>query len=306
MNDPISPACLRALSAVADEGSFAAAGRRLGLSHAAVAQQIRAFESRHGTRLFQRHQGRLVPTPFAQELAEAAERLHEVNADLARLIARRDPAGQLHMRVGLGNSMPGIAIIGRLIANHPGVSITVESGSHQAILAAVLRREVDAAILPDIPPDPRFRRQPVLRQEVVAIVADGHPLARQDGVGLAELAGHALVFRSRGSSTQKVVDRAFARAGLAPEPRLTADTRDAVYEAVSLGIGVGFMWRWGTHRADAVRRLAVAGMGQGSEEVVFALAEDRNPLADMLFLAAADHARTLPGASGFDSRGFGR
>lgn len=293
MSEALSPAFMRAIEAVTEQGSFTAAGRRIGVSHAAISQQIRRFENTHGRRLFDRVEGRLSPTPFCQSLGELAERLREVETDYSRLIARRDASGQMRMRVGLGNSMPGVAIIGQVIANHPNVSVTVQTGAHQAILGAVLRREVDVAVLPDIPPDSRFRRRPVLAQEVVAIVAEGHPLAGQSDVSLEQLAGHALIFRSRGSSTQRVVDRAFARAGLHPEPRLVADTRDAVYEAVSLGIGVGFMWRLGTHRTDAVRRLMVNGIGQGSDEVVFALSEDRNPLADIFFLAAHSWAQSL-------------
>lgn len=293
MSDPVSLALIRAIAAVTEEGSFAGAARLLGLSHTAISQQIRGFETDKGLRLFERMQGRLSPTPLCRELSEIGERLLEVETEAVRLLARRDPSGQLRMRVGLGNSMPGIAIIGLVIANHPKVSITVESGSHQAIVSSVLRREVDVAVLPDIPADPRFRRLPILQQNVVAIVSETHPLAAATEVQLCDLAQQALIFRSRGSSTQKVIDRAFARAGLAPRPRLIADTRDAVYEAVSLGIGVGFMWRLGTHRADAVRRLQVPNIGSGSEEIVFALAEERNPLTDMFFLAAESYTRRL-------------
>ena len=53
-------------------------------------------------------------------------------------------------------------------SGHPAVSITVESGSHPAILAAVLRRAADMAILPDIPPAPR-------------VLPPAHPVARGGG-----------------------------------------------------------------------------------------------------------------------------
>jgi DNA-binding transcriptional LysR family regulator len=191
--------------------------------------------------------------------------------------------------------MPGIAIAGRLLATRPELSISIESGSHQDILSAVLRRDVEVAVLPDLPPDPRFRRVPVLTQEVVAIVALDGPWQRQASVTLAELAGSPLVFRSRGSSTQKVVDRAFRRAGLAPEPRLTADTRDAVYEAVAAGIGAGFMWRHGTQRTDTVRRLPIIDLSAPSDEVAFALADERNQMVDLFLALSADHARAVAG-----------
>lgn len=287
----LSPARLRAIVTVAEQGSFAAAGRRLGVSHAAVSQQIREMEAAHGIRLFDRAGGVLRPTPVCQELTEIGQRILAAEQDAARVLERRDSHGKPRLRLGLGNSMPGIAIAGRMLAQHPGLSIGVVTGSHQEILSAVLRREVEVAVLPDVPADARFRRVPVVVQEVVAIVATGGPWAGRERVTLAELAAGPLVFRSRGSSTQKVVDRAFRRAGLAPEPRLTADTRDAVYEAVAAGIGAGFMWRHGTQRIDTVQRVAIADLSALSEEAAFALADERNQMVDLFLATASDYAR---------------
>ena len=298
MKDPLaasskglSPARLRAISAVAEQGSYAAAGRSLGISHAAVSEQIRTMEAEHGIRLFERIGGTLRPTPVCLELTDIGQRIRDAEQDAARVLERRNAQGRPQLRLGLGNSMPGIAIAGNLLARQPGLSISVESGSHQHILGAVLRRDVEVAVLPDIPPDPRFRRRPVLTQEVVAIVAADGPLAKLQRVSLADLSGLPLVFRSRGSSTQKAVDRAFRRAGLSPEPRLVADTRDAVYEAVALGIGVGFMWRHGTFRNDTVRRLHVPEMQGEVEEVAFALADERNEMVDFFFAAAEAYSQ---------------
>jgi DNA-binding transcriptional LysR family regulator len=291
----LSPARLRAILTVAELGSFSAAGRRLGVSHAAVSQQIREMEAAHGIRLFDRAEGILRPTPVCQELAEIGQRILAAEQDAARVLDRRDSQGKPRLRLGLGNSMPGIAIAARMLSLNPGLSISVETGSHQDILAAVLRRDVEVAVLPDLPPDLRFRRAPVVTQEVVAIVATQGPWQGRDAVTLADLAAAPLIFRSRGSSTQKVVDRAFRRAGLAPEPRLTADTRDAVYEAVAAGIGAGFMWRHGTQRTDMVRRLPIIDMSAPSEEVAFALADERNQMVDLFLALAADHARAGSG-----------
>ncbi|WP_323781776.1 LysR family transcriptional regulator [Thalassovita sp.] len=277
---------LRALTAVAEEGSYSAAARRIGISHSAVAQQIRDLERAYDIHLFDRLRGVLLPTPACLELCDIASRMLQAQRDAERVLARRGPSGKHRLRVGLGNSMPGIAIIGRMLDLHPTLTVSVESGSHQDIMAAVSRREVDVAVLPNLPVDSRFRRFPVLSQEVVAIVSPDNTMAGKKEVTLDHLAARPLVFRSPGSSTQKVVDRGFRQAGLTPEPRLTADTRDAVYEAVALGIGVGFMWRFGTYRSDTVRRIRVPEFRSTVDEVVFALADDRNALTDLFFNVA--------------------
>lgn len=283
----LTPARLRALMQVVEDGSFAAAARHLGVSHAAVAQQIREFEAEHGIRLFDRVDGALRPTPVCRELCEVGERIREAEREAARILDRRDGAGRQRLRVGLGNSMPGVALIGAVVEHYRALSVTVVSGSHQDILAAVLRRDVDVGILPDVPPDPRFRRATLLRQEVVAIAASDRFDPRTETMSLDELSRRPLIFRSRGSSTQRVVDRAFRRAGLDPAPVLTADSRDTVYEAVAIGIGIGFMWRHGTYRTDTVRRIAVPELEPGAEEVVFALSDERNPVVDLVFSTAS-------------------
>lgn len=277
---------LRALTAVAETGTFSAAARSLGVSHSSVAQQVREVEQAHMVHLFDRVGGLLQATPLCLELCDIGHRMQEAERDAALILGRRTASGARRLRVGLGNAMPGIAIIGQFLAQHAGVSVTVQTGSHQFILAALLRREVDVAVLPDLPADARFRRAAVVRQEVVAIVGTQSPLVDLASVSLARLAQEPLIYRTQGSSTQKIIDRALRHANLTPQPRLVADTRDAVYEAVAVGIGVGFMWRFGTHRNDAVRRIPISDLRSTSEEVVFAMADERNSLLDMFFHAA--------------------
>lgn len=283
----LTPARLRAILRVAETGTFAAAARAMGVSHSAVAQQIRELEAEQGVQLFDRVGGVLRPTPICQELCDIGERINEAQRDAERVLLRRDSAGRRWLRVGLGNSMPGIALIADVISQLPALSTVVVTGSHQTVLTAVLRREVEIGILPDVPRDPRFRRTPLLSQEPVAIVSPRSPLADRGFLTLEELAGQPLIFRARGSSTQKFVDRAFRSAGLAPDPVLVADTRDAVYEAVAVGIGIGFMWHHGSARNDAVRRIAVPELGAKVEEVVFALSDEKNDIVDHFFVMAS-------------------
>jgi LysR family transcriptional regulator, low CO2-responsive transcriptional regulator len=51
------------------------------------------------------------------------------------------------------------------------------------------------------------------------------------------------------------------------------------------------MWRFGTFRRDAVRRLNVPELGVGVEEVAFALADERNEMVQFFFAAAEEHSR---------------
>lgn len=274
---------VRAVNAVMAAGSFAAAARRLGLSQPAVTQAVRELEAAYDVTLFERRGGQLRPTPLAEELCGVTERIEALEERARLILTRQKSVEGGALRVGLGNSMPGMAVIGAFLRRHPSVRVTVELGSHDQIVKAVLGRRVDVGVLPDVPADARFAREVCLDQDVVAIAPPHHPVARAGRTDCAELARQRLIFRSRGSATQAVVDRAFRAAGLAPEPALVLDTRDGVYEAAAHGLGVGFMWRHGTGRTDSVRRVPVAEMARRYAEVAFRLDERADPVSEAFF-----------------------
>ncbi len=283
----LSHANRRALHAVIAAGSFAAAARAIGVSQPAIAQQIRDLERRCGSPLFERHAGRLRPTPLCTEISDLTEQMEELESQAARLMTRRRSVRDGELRVGLGNSMPGMALLAAFQKRFPDVSLAVVTGDHAQITRAVLERRIDVGVLPNVPNDSRLVREVIVEQEVVAIAHPDHPAARAEVIDCATLARLPLIFRSRGSSTQAVVDRAFRRAGLSPHARLVLDSRDGVYEAVANGLGIGFMWRYGTGRTDSIRRITINDIGPAYPEAAFRLNEPVGPLVEALFGQAA-------------------
>ena len=89
---------LAALEAVATEGSFRAAGVRLGYAQPAISQQIAALEAAVGMRLVDRRRGRgVVALTEAGELLlayaqEIGARLRTARRELSELRAERVPA----------------------------------------------------------------------------------------------------------------------------------------------------------------------------------------------------------------------
>ncbi|MBS8262537.1 LysR family transcriptional regulator [Roseibium polysiphoniae] len=276
---------IRALNAVAEAGSYAAAARQLRVSQPAVSRQVRDLETEYAVRLFDRKNGQLKPTPLCTELCDIAERMAEAERNAERLLSRNNTLVNGRLSIGLGNSMPGMALIAAFHKRHPGVEISVETGSFENIISAVITREVDVGVLPDVPGDGRFRRELLIRQNVVAIVHPDHPATEIGHLTCRSLMQAPLIFRTKGSSTQRVVDRAFQSSDLMPTPLLTLDTRDAVYEAVVNGMGIGFMWRNGTGRNDIVQRVPVQEMQRAYEEVAFALTSEKSLLLEAFFMA---------------------
>lgn len=288
----LSPQRLDAVRTVAETGSYAAAARVLSVTQPNISAQVRGLEREFGVRLFRREAGRLLPTDLCLKLCDSAERMAEARQDAERLLLSRASLREGQIIVGLGNAMPGMALIAAFHRAYPGVTLKVETGSHHKITRAVLNHECDIGVLPDVPTDPRFRCTRLADAHVVAIAPLGHRLAQMGEVTARMLCDEPLIFRASGSSTQRAVDRMFARAGLSPRPFLTLDARDGLYEAVANGLGVGFLWQGSTGRSDGVAKLRITEMqGQTIDETVFSLREANGQIIEAFFQLAASQPK---------------
>jgi LysR family transcriptional regulator, low CO2-responsive transcriptional regulator len=202
---------MRAVNAVFDAGSFSQAARRLGLSQPAITQQVRGLENHFGVTLFERRGSKLTPTALCREFVAVTSQLHGIEAQALAVLRQNDALKGGELRIGLGNAMPGMALISAFHRLYPNIQIAVEMGNWASIIDAVVDQRVDVGVLPDVPSDSRFHREVCVRQGVVAIVHPNHPLARVKRISCADLAKHRLVFRTKQSSTQRVVDRGFSR-----------------------------------------------------------------------------------------------
>ncbi|MFC4733439.1 LysR family transcriptional regulator [Salipiger abyssi] len=274
---------LRALNAVTETGSFSAAARRLGVSQATVSQQVRDLERALGVEFFRRSANDMLPTSLCQQLYETARQIEDGTGRIAEILRQHRTMKHGELRVGLGQPLPGMALIRAFRAKFPGVDVKIEMGSWGRIVDAVGEGRVDVGVLPEPPDQDRFRRRQIQSQSVVAIVHPGHPLAGRTAIGCADLMSERLIFRTAGSSTQKVVDEGFRRAGLAPRPSIVMDTRDGVLDAVSHDLGVGFMWSKGASRQAELAQVPCREMSRERADHVFALRTTSNPLGNAFF-----------------------
>jgi len=268
-----------ALNAVYETGSFSAAARQLAMSQSAVNQQVRDMEREFSVKLFDRRSNGLVPTRICHQLFVDTAAIQVRQQSVLSLLNKQRELKSGELRVGLGNSMPGMKLIATFRQLYPNVQVQVEMGSWSQIIDAVVDQRVDVALLPNVPKDARFDRRVCMYQRVVAILPEAHILEVDGSVGCRQLAEHALIFRAPSSSTQRVVNEAFGRAGIEPEPIVVLDTRDGVIEAVANGIGIGFIWEHASSRRDGIVRLYVSDMDALLPEYVFSLTGKQSQLA---------------------------
>ncbi len=137
---------LRNALAIARLGSLAAAARALGVDQTTVARRLRILESRVGTPLFERHNGRFAPTPAGEMMAKRGERIEQEIAALRHLGADIDAQVRGVVRLTAVDAIASHYLAGHLAelrARHPALSVELIASSRSLDL---FRREADIAL----------------------------------------------------------------------------------------------------------------------------------------------------------------
>jgi len=249
---------LRAFHAVATQASFTLAARTLGLTQPTLSQSVKGLEERYGVLLFERSSRQVQPTEMGRRLFQLTTRLFDTEQEAATLLEGSAQLARGLLQLGADSPYYVMPLIAEFDRRHPQVEIRLSIGNAGAVLEDLSEARLDVALLSNPPVDPRFHIVPLYRDPVRLMLPAGHLLAAGDAVPVAALAGQRLVMRETGSMTRRTVERGLAEAEIAPGAMFEVTGREAVQEAVALGLGLGFISA-GEIRPDpriAVRPLA--------------------------------------------------
>ncbi len=252
---------LRVFLRTLERGSLSAAGRELGMTQPAVSNHLHTLEERFGVVLLVR--GRpLRATPAGECLAEHARRiLGEISALEEEMARHAAPRGRL--LVGASSTpgevlLPGIAV--RFSNQYPDVALDVHIADTDETIAALVRRDIEVAVVGSEVDDPRLLGTIIEQDELIPVVAASAALARDDEVSLVDLAARPFVLRERGSATRRAIERGLAAAGVEPRVAMELGSNAAVAGAVAAGAGIGVLPARTLVTQAAVKRLDVRGL----------------------------------------------
>jgi DNA-binding transcriptional LysR family regulator len=253
---------LAALQALAQEGSFGRAARRLGYTQSAISQQIATLERSVGQRLVERPGG---PRPVT--LTEAGRLLlAHADAIVARLKAAQADMAALAdgaagtLRVGTFQSVGARvlpAVIARFHADWPDIEIQLKESAHDEELATwVERGEIDLAfVMLPIDSEPLETRQ-LLRDPYVLVVPPGSPLADRDRPPtLREIAGERLI-GYRDCRSSELVQAQLRASGIEANFVFRSDDNGTIQGMAAAGVGIALM-PWLTVEPSDERTLIV-------------------------------------------------
>lgn len=240
---------LKTLIAVAQEGTFAAAGNKIGLTQAAISAQMKRLESALGVALFERKGRVAILTQRGQETLQQAHTLLALYGTLGV-----SPSGQeLNTRVNIG----AIASIQRtflpdILANFhrrfPECCTRVVPGLSMALMNQVDAGELDMAVIirPPFSLHSDLRWTPLAHEPFRLIVPRQLPIEPWQQM----LATHPFVRYDRASFGGRQVDRFLRDNHCHVREVCEVDELDAIVQLVANGVGValapqsGALKRW--------------------------------------------------------------
>lgn len=228
---------LKTFTAVAREGTFTAAGEKIGLTQAAVSAQMQRLESALGFALFDRTGRSARLNARGREVLERAQELLQLFGGLGSGAADLQAAAKVHL--GAIASVQRSVLPQVLAALHrqiPNCRTRVAPGLSMELLDLVDAGEIDMAVIIRPPfPLQSDLRWTTLAHEPFRLLVPRHV----QGEDWAELlAAHPFVRYDRASFGGRQVDRFLRAAHLRVHEVCELDELDAIVRLVAQGVGV--------------------------------------------------------------------
>ncbi|EEE35640.1 transcriptional regulator, LysR family [Rhodobacteraceae bacterium KLH11] len=240
MNQTLRIRQLEALMAVSTNGSVTAAATDLGISQPAVSRLLSDLEKSLGFQLFDRREGRLVPSQEVRYLQPSVERVLELMtqiSDVSQDITQRK-AG--HIRIAC---LPGFAtshlpdVVATFLEDRPSVTMTIEPDRPERILEWMIGEQYDFGITDGFNGHPAIESRNI-DVRTVCVFPTGHELEKLSEVTPADLANAKIIHTRRDSEFFGQLSKAFQSANVKLNSHIEVRQFTAACELAVKGVGV--------------------------------------------------------------------
>ncbi|WP_434664608.1 LysR family transcriptional regulator [Paraburkholderia sp. A3BS-1L] len=237
---------LKTLIAVTREGTFAAAGNRIGLTQAAVSAQMQRLEAELGFALFDREGRTARLNARGQQILVQAQEVIRLYGNLSAVTV--DPAVAVRVNIGAIASVQRALLPDALAAFRkqcPGASTRVIPGVSMELLNLVDAGEIELAALirPPFALQSDMRWTPLAQEPYRLIVP-----RRMKGSDWMELiATQPYIRYDRASFGGRQVDRFLRRMQLPVQDACELDELEAIVKLVENGVGVALVPQTATY-----------------------------------------------------------
>ncbi|MBY8821520.1 LysR family transcriptional regulator [Sphingomonas colocasiae] len=227
--------------AVYVNGSVSAAARALNVSQPSVSKMLRHAESLLGFPLFERTNGRLVPTDDAHtlfsEVSEIQDRVYALREAGRNL--RRGSSGVLRV-----SALPSLALdalptaVSRFLKTHENVRFDLQTVHHDDLLRKLYERETDIAIAYEVPPAAPIGQRWLGEGELVVLYREQDMPNAPPRIELERLRGQRFVSLAASGPIGQLFGQELQRLDLELDEVVSARTFYIATSLVRQGVGM--------------------------------------------------------------------
>jgi DNA-binding transcriptional LysR family regulator len=235
---------LEIIRAIADTGSFTAAGDKLHVSQSAISRQILLLEDELGEPVFHRIGRRIRITPAGESLLQLSHRVFQDLQDTVSLISdkRESLGGTIRLVGGMTVCLYVFPVLLSEVRKvHPHLDMKVTVGSAERSIAMLRSGAGDLGLLTLPVEASDLVSVPVLREELLLVTYPTHPLAKKKTIAPADLDKQPFVLFETGSITRRLVEAFFARERIAPEIIMETENVEIIKAMVRSGLGISII-----------------------------------------------------------------
>ncbi len=247
---------LEIIRAIAETGSFTAAGEKLHVSQSAISRQILILEDELGEPVFHRIGRRIRITAAGESLLQLSHRVFRDLQDTVSAIS--DTREALRGSIGLvGGMTVCLYVFPRLLAEvrriHPSLDMRVTVGSTQRSIEMLRTGAGDLGLLTLPIEASDLVSVPLLQEELLLVTYPSHPLAAQKQIVPADLEKQPFVLFETGSITRRIVEGFFGRERISPPVIMETENVEIIKAMVRSGLGISII-PWQAAAADVSTR----------------------------------------------------
>jgi LysR family hydrogen peroxide-inducible transcriptional activator len=235
---------LRYFVAVAEEGSFSRAAAKVRVAQPSLSQQIRKLEAEIGQPLFDRLPRSVVLTEAGRCLLEYAQQILASIGDARRCVD--ELKGKIAGDVAVG-AIPTIApyVLPELVVtfqkHYPDVTLHIVEDVTASITRRIEAGELDVALASTCQRSPTLRVELLGNEPLLALVPEGHPLAKQHTITLDDLKSQRFLLLHEMHCLSQQVHHLLESRRLHPQVALAGSQLSTIANMVAADIGVSIV-----------------------------------------------------------------
>ena len=233
--------------ALAEEGKFTSAARRMNIVQSGLSVSIKELEQELGSQLVTRTTRKVSLTAAGELFLEHARGCLSLLNDGVQAVRSQDGVvrGRLHLGIlqSLTPYVPLAALLQRFHSSYPEIEFAVRALSTEAVPALVRSGSVDLSFQAIIGKErwPGVQVIPYTQDSLVAICSSKHLLAKRSSVRLEMLSHESFVDLTPERALRKLVDQAFTQHHLSRSSVYQVSDIEAQLYFVAHGLGVAIV-----------------------------------------------------------------